>query len=508
MALPCTSINPISNQHKWNTIIKRKLLAGDFEGCITAHNEMQEAGHFPNNFAFPLLLKAAAFLLSPSLGSALHGQALKTGYCSHLFVQTSMINMYSRLGSINDARKVFDIMPHRDTMAWNAILSAYASDGRADMCLELFSSMPVKDLFSFNIMISAFATAGRVEYARQIFDSSSYKDDFSWNSLISCYVKAGDMHMALTMFDQMPEKNAVSWNIIISGYLQNEQYVKVIEKFFEMKSSGFTSSELAMASTIAASAHLGSLRLGTELHLHAYELGLTLSPNVAAAVIDMYAKCGSTDGALIMFYKTQTKDIYVWNSVICGLAAHGFGVFLFKLFEDMKQFGVMPDEITFIGLLVGCSHSGMITEGYQLFNSMVEKYGVSPNLEHYACVVDLLSRAGELRRAHGIVKEMPFKPGASVLGALLNGCLIHRNVELGMEAMKLITERRDAMSDGEYMMMANMCAVAGYHEEATRWRDKMRENGVIKKAGFSMIEVDGKQYRFQSGDVKNSSLFY
>ncbi|KAI0502698.1 hypothetical protein KFK09_017655 [Dendrobium nobile] len=210
MALPCASINPISNQHKWNTIIKRKLLAGDFEGCITAQNEMQEAGHFPNNFAFPFLLKAAAFLQSPSLGSALHGQALKTGYCSHLYVQTSMINMYSRLGSINDARKVFDSMPHRDTIVLNAILSAYASDGRADMCLELFSSMPAKDLFSFNIMISAFTTSGRVEYARKIFDSSSYKDDFSWNSLISCYVKAGDMHMALNMFDQMPEKNAVS----------------------------------------------------------------------------------------------------------------------------------------------------------------------------------------------------------------------------------------------------------------------------------------------------------
>ncbi|PKU86337.1 Pentatricopeptide repeat-containing protein [Dendrobium catenatum] len=155
----------------------------------------------------------------------------------------------------------------------------------------------------------------------------------------------------------------------------------------------------------------------------------------------------------------------------------------------MKQLGVMPDEITFIGLLAGCSHSGMITEGFQLFDSMVEKYGVSPNLEHYACVVDLLSRAGELRQAHGIVKGMPFKLGASVMGLLLNGCLIHRNIELRMEVMKLITERRD----GEYMMMANMCAVAGYHEEATEWRDKMRENGVIKKAGYSMIEIDGKQ---------------
>lgn len=503
MALPCASINPIPNQHKWNTIIKRKLLVGDFEGCITAHNEMQEAGLFPNNFTFPLLLKAASFLLSPSLGSVLHGQALKTGYCAHLFVQTAMINMYSRLGSLNDARKVFDNMPHKDSIAWNSIISAYAIDGRVDMCLELFSSMPVKDPFSFNIMISAFSTAGKVESARQIFDSSSCKDGFSWNSLISCYVKAGDMNMALTLFDQMPEKDTVSWNIIISGYLQNEQYAKVIEKFFEMKSSGFIPSELAMASTIAASAHLGSLRLGAELHLQAHILGLTSSPNVAAALIDMYAKCGSRDGALLVFYKTQTKDIYVWNSMISGLAAHGLGKFLLKLFKDMKQFGVMPDEITFIGLLVGCSHSGLVSEGYHLFNSMDEKYGVSPNLEHYACVVDLLSRAGELQRAHGIVEGMPFKPGASVMGALLNGCMIHRNVKLGMEVMKLIVESGDAMSDGEYMMLANMCAVAGYHEEARRWREKMREKGVVKEAGFSMIEVDSELYRFQSGDVKN-----
>lgn len=488
---------------RWNNVIKTQVLEGNAGHAIRSYVNMQRHGLFADNYTFPVLLKAAGNASYLGVGLALHGQAVKTGFCDHLFVQTALLNMYSSLGIVVDARKAFDKMPVKDVVAWNSMLYVYASSGQMGNAVQVFDTMPSHDLLSFNIMISGFAGAGSKTCARSIFDRIPDKDIVSWNSMILACMNAGDMAEAHKLFESMPEKNVITWNTMIMGYLNNQFYSKAIEFLDKMKVGNMEPDHLSVTGALSACAHLGLLETGIKIHTYAKLSGQASSPHVVTALIDMYAKCGSIHNSLEVFYKFKHKNVYCWNAIISGLALHGFGNAALKIFNQMRaDFQVKPDDITFIGVLSACSHGGLVEEGCELFDSMEKQFGITPKAEHYGCMVDLLSRAGLLDSALILIETMPFEAGGSILGALLSACVIHRDLEIGEKAMKLMA----AGSDGEYMMLANLYASCGKWEEAQRWRDMMNESGIEKTAGCSLVEVNGRFHKFMAGD-QNGTVY-
>lgn len=489
-----------SGLQRWNKVMKKRVSEGYPEQAILAYIKMLQVGFNADNFTFPVLLKAASSL-SSSIGFTLHGQALKTGFSGHCFVGAALLDMYSAFGAIHDATKVFEKMDVRDVVVWNSMLTAYVSSGRMDNALKLFNNMPLKDLASFNIMISGYAKIGRKASARSIFDRIHDKDIVSWNSMILACTKVGDMSGARNLFDAMPNKNVITWNTMFSGYLHAQLYAEAVDLFDEMKAGKHEADHLTVALVLSACAHLGWLGKGTEMHIFAQDLELASSSHAATALIDMYAKCGSIHLSLQVFHKTQIKDIYCWNAMISGLALHGHGHDALYLLDKMRDKGVKPDDITFIGLLSACSHGSLVQEGCRLFHAMEKEFGLPPKLEHYGCMVDLLGRAGFLDPAFQLIKAMPFEPGESILGALLSACVIHQDLKTGEKVMQLITSKTHYMSDGEFMMFANLYASCGRWEEADRWRERMNHSGITKTAGGSTIEINGKFYRFLAGDI-------
>ncbi|KAJ4950432.1 hypothetical protein NE237_027264 [Protea cynaroides] len=492
---------PSSDLRQWNLMIKHRVLAGDLEEAVLTFTKMQGSDIQGDNYTFPLMLKAAAGLVSSHVGFALHGQIIKTGFSSHVFVQTALLKFYSALGYMDRARLLFDKMSDKDLLAWNSMLDAYASYGHMDDALEIFDMMPVRDSVSFNTMISGYGKIGRVASARDYFDRMPTKDDVSWNSMITVYTKSGDMKLARLLFDEMVGRNVVSYNTIINGYLQNQCYADALDLFYKMKASRTEANHLTLSAVLSACAHLYSLETGVRIHTKA--VGFLSDPHVTAALIDMYSKCGSLEGALGVFYKAQVKNIYCWNAMISGLALHGYGQAALRLFEEMKAGSTKPDDITFIGLLSACSHAGMVQEGCLLFECMEREFGVSPKAEHYGCMVDLLGRAGFLDRAYEVIETMPFEPETTVVGALLGACLIHGDLKMGELIAERITRRGDCLSDGEYMMLANMYAMCGQWQESNRWKRKMNDAGISKAAGCSLVEIDGKMHRFLAGEFKD-----
>lgn len=502
-------INPLSlpDQRSWNKFIKKRVLEGNTRRAIQSYINMQELGFGADNYTFPILLRALGSASYSCTGLALHGQATKTGCCDHVYVQTALLNMYASLRFIDDACKVFEKMPVRDLVAWNSMLDAYTSSGQIDIAMELFDSMPVKDALSFNIILSGFASTKRIESARRIFDEIPMKDIVSWNSMILACTNAGNMVEAFALFEKMPKTNVITWNTMIRGYLHNQLYTEVVNLFSRMTTSSVKPDYLTITGALSACAHLRSLATGTKIHSYAMNQGQASSPHVVAASIDMYAKCGSIHNALNVFYKSQFKDIYCWNAVISGLALHGHGTAALKLFDVMKENRIRPDDITFIGLLSACSHTGLVQEGCQLFGCMEKDFRITPKKEHYGCMIDILSRARLLDIAFQFIESMPFEPGESMLGALLSACVIHGDLEIGEKVMKLLIDTKvDCLSDGEYMMFANLYASCGKWEEADKWRKMMNDSGVVKTAGCTMIEVHGKFHKFLAGEV--ASYYY
>ncbi|KAI3908030.1 hypothetical protein MKW98_003675 [Papaver atlanticum] len=489
-----------SHRKQWNKMIKHNVVDGNPNQAIFVYKQMLESGCNGDNFTYPILLKAATHLSSPISILTVHGQAIKTGFSDHVFVETSLLNSYASVGDIESAQKVFDKMSGRDIIAWNSMLDAYVSKGMMEGAIKHFHLMPVKDAVSFNIMISGFAKSGTIESAREIFDEIPVRDVVSWNSMMLGYSKAGDMDKARKVFDSMVERTLVSWNTMITGYLDNELYFDAINLFMEMKEEGFEPNHITLSVVLSACARLGSVEKGQEVHIFALFNGLAYNVHVVTALIDMYAKSGSIDGALEVFCKSQVKDVTSWNAMISGLALHGKSHAALKLFSDFQNRNMKADDITFIGLLTACSHSGLVNEGHRLFESMEKDFRISPKSEHYGCMVDLLGRAGYLDSAYQLIKAMPFEPGPTVYGALLGACLVHRNLEVGNIVAEHMTKRVDRLSDGEYMMLANLYASCGKFEEADRWRRGMNNARIVKTAGYSMILVKGKMIKFLAGD--------
>ncbi|KAF5180952.1 Pentatricopeptide repeat-containing protein [Thalictrum thalictroides] len=493
---------PLVELRSWNKIVKEQVLGGNSKQALLTYKTMLQNGYSGDNYTFPVLLKAATQVSYLDIGYVLHGQTMKTGFWMHDFVQTALLNLYSALGHLENACKVFKAMTKKDLIAFNSMLEAYASAGEMDDAAALFNSMPVNDHISFNIMISGFGNIGNVVSARHFFDKMTNPDVISWNSVICAYAAAGEMSTACELFQRMPQRNVASWNTILCGYLQIELYKDVIDLFTEVCNGELEPNHITLTTVLSACARMGALDIGVEIHKYAMYKGLNMNLHVTASLIDMYAKCGSIERALEMFYKFESKDKYCWNVIISGLALHGNGHAALDLFKVMQTRGLSPDDITFIGLLSACSHAGLVEEGCQLFESMENMFGISPKSEHYGCMVDLLSRAGFLNRAVRLIETMPYEPGVTTWGALLRACIIHQDFEKGEMVAKYLTARVDCLGDGEYIMLANLYSLCGRWDEADRWRAMMDHSGINKTAGFSMIEVKGTMYKFLAGGIK------
>ncbi|XP_019059608.1 PREDICTED: pentatricopeptide repeat-containing protein At5g06540 isoform X2 [Tarenaya hassleriana] len=326
-----------------------------------------------------------------------------------------------------------------------------------------------------------------------------FRDVVSWTSMVAGYCKRGDIDTARKMFDEMPERNLVTWSVMINGYVKNNCFVKAIELFESMKRKGIQANETVMVSVISSCAHLGGLELGEKAHDYVVKNNLTVNVILGTALVDMYARCGNIEKAIRVFEELPEKDSLSWTSIISGLAMYGHGNEAIHYFSEMVRLGFTPRDITFTAVLSACSHGGLVDRGLEIYESMKRDHGIEPRLEHYGCIVDMLSRAGRLVEAENFILEMPVKPNAPILGALLGACRIHQNAEVAERVGNMLIELKPEHS-GYYVLLSNIYARAKKWENVENLRETMKEKRVKKPPGWSLIEIDGKINKFSMGD--------
>ncbi|XP_065855390.1 putative pentatricopeptide repeat-containing protein At3g08820 [Euphorbia lathyris] len=493
----------------WNTMI-RGLVSNDcYTESIQFYNSMRNKGFLPTNFTFPFILKACARLSDFKLGTMMHNLAVKAGFDADLFVNTSLVTMYSKCGNIDDAFKLFGDIPGRDIVSWNAIISGYIGVGRCREAIDMFIRLLEMGLrpnsYTFVQVLSACIQIGDVGSGelinRCIIKMGAETNLFVATSLVDLYAKCGYMEKASLVFDRMPEKDIVSWSIMIQGYASNGLPKEALDLFFKMLKEGFKPDHYSMVGFLCACTRLGALELGDWASNLINRDEFLANPVLGTALIDMYAKCGSMTKAWEVFRGVQQKDRdrVVWNAAISGLAMNGHVKAAFGLFGQMEKCGIQPDENTFVGLLCGCTHAGLVDEGRKYFNSMNSVYSFAPTIEHYGCMVDLLGRAGLLDEAHKLIKRMPMDANAIVWGALLGGCRLHRNTQLAEHAVKQLIAL-EPWNSGNYVLLSNIYSVGRKWDDASKIRSIMIEKRIQKVPACSWIEVDGIVHEFLVND--------
>ncbi|KQK14802.1 putative pentatricopeptide repeat-containing protein At5g40405 [Brachypodium distachyon] len=427
-----------------------------------------------NQQTFLSLLKSAASA-SPSAYShhlpSLHAVCTKLGFLLCTRTNNAFIQGYCSAGRVTDARRVFDGMPRRDTV-------------------------------SFNSMIHGYAVSGDVGSAQRLFERVLAPTPVTWTSMVAGFCRAGDVESARRVFEEMPERDLVSWNAMISGCVGNRLPVEALCLFRWMMEEGFVPNRGTVVSVLSACTGAGALETGKWVHVFVEKKRLRWDEFLGTALVDMYAKCGAVELALEVFTGLRARNTCTWNAMINGLAMNGYSAKALDMFRQMELNGtVAPDEVTFVGVLLACSHAGFVDAGKEHFYTIPQKYGVELILEHYACMVDLLARSGHLQEAHKLITEMPMKPDVVVWRALLGGCRLHKNVKM---AENVISEM-EATCSGDHVLLSNLYAAVGRWNGVEDVRRTMRSKGIEKIPGCSSVEMDGSIHEFISGDKSHPS---
>ncbi|XP_021817378.1 putative pentatricopeptide repeat-containing protein At5g37570 isoform X1 [Prunus avium] len=475
----------------WNTLIKGYCERSSFADTVDLFVRMKREEGVPDRYTYPSLVKACASEAKVWEGRAIHGTAVRCGFDGDVFVSTSLIDLYGKCREILCARKVFDGMSERNVVSWTAMVVGYASVGDLDEAHRLFDQMPQRNVVSWNVIISGFVKLGDLTNARRIFDQMPEKNVVSFTTMIDGYAKYGDMASARFLFDQAPNKDIVAWSALISGYAQNGQPNEAVKIFLDMSTRNVKPDEFIMVSLMSACSQVGCFQVAKWVDSYVSQSSIDVrQDHVHAALIDMNAKCGNMERATSLFDKMPKRDMISYCSMIQGLSVHGQGDQAVALFKKMLNEGLAPDEVAFTVILTACSRSGLVEEGWHFFESMRHKYHLTPSPDHYACMVDLLSRSGRLNAAYDLIQSMPVEPHAGAWGALLGACKLNGNIELGELVANRLFEI-EPLNPGNYVLLSNIYAAADRWFDVSAVRDKMEEQGIKKIRGRSWISSKG-----------------
>ncbi|KAH7838564.1 hypothetical protein Vadar_028233 [Vaccinium darrowii] len=497
---------PYPYVHLWNAIIRVCSRHNLFSEAIEMYWRMQVCGVRPDCFTLPHVLKACSGLTAIEVGRVVHGQILRYGFETDGFMQNGLVDLYAKCGQIERARVVFDGLGDKTIVTWTSIVSGYAQNGHPVEALTIFSEMRKLDVkpdwIALVSVLRAYTDVEDVEQGKSVHGcvikmGLEFEPDLRIG-LTAMYAKCGQVTVAKSLFDQMELPNVILWNAMISGYAKNGCAEEAVQLFREMMSKNIRPNSITVISSILACAQVGSLEQARWMDNYVNNTSYRDDVFVSTALIDMYAKCGSVELARKVFNQTRDKDVVVWSAMIVGYGLHGRGKEAIDLFHTMNQAQVHPNDVTFIGLLTACNHSGLVQEGWEFFHKMKE-YRIEPRHQHYACVVDLLGRAGYLDKAYDFIMKMPIEPGVTIWGALLSACKIYRYVILGEYAAERLFSL-DPSNTGHYVQLSNLYASVRMWNGVAKVRVLMRERGLSKDTGYSTVEINGKLQAFRTGD--------
>ncbi|KAJ7529958.1 hypothetical protein O6H91_15G072200 [Diphasiastrum complanatum] len=497
----------------WTAMIAGYAQNGLGKEALALYEQMKQEGVQPNNVTFVLLLKACASLAALEQGKQLHSDVIKRGSQSDVMVGSSLVDMYAKCGRTEDARELFNNMSERNVVSWNAMIAGYAQTGLGKEALALYEQMKEEgvqpDNVTFALLLKACASLAALGQGKQlhsdIIKRGFQSDKLVGNTLVDMYAKCGRTEDARELFNNMSERDAVSWNAMIAGYAQNGLGKEALALYEQMKEEGLQPNNVTFVLLLKACASLAALEQGKQLHSDIIKRSFQSDVIVGSTLVDMYAKCGRTEDARELFNNMSERDVASWNAMIVGYAQNGLGKEALSLFDQMQREGTKPNEVTYICLLSACAHSRLVDEGRYVFDSMCKNHGVTPTREHYACMVDLLGRAGCLSDAELFINKMPIQADSVVWMTLLGAARNHGHVEIGKRAFDRVV-KLEPKNAAPYVLLSNIYAAAGRKDELAKIRNEMKDAGVKKMPGCSWIEVDNQVHAFVVGDVTHPQI--
>ncbi|KAB2629048.1 pentatricopeptide repeat-containing protein [Pyrus ussuriensis x Pyrus communis] len=395
----------------WNGIISGCVQNSFFVDALDAFNNMLCFPEDPNSVTIASILPSCAGLKDLNLGRAVHGFALKRQLCENVYVEGSLIDMYSKCGMNDYAERIFSKAESKSISMWNEMVAAYVNAGEANKGIELLRVMHsygIKpDVVSYNTILADHARNGQINEAYELLYEMVRMDlkpnIISFNVLISGFQQFGLSFEALKVFQTMQSPS--------SGYFGNDVLHKSVQP-----------NSITIAGALAACADLNLLCQGKEIH--GYTLKTSVEPNIyiSSALIDMYSKCHDIASAAKVFRRTDDKNTICWNALIAGHVNNKQLDRALELFGEMLEEGLGPSSVTLMTLLLTCGDLEALRFGRELHGHIIKSHLDQSNFSLASALVGMYAKCGSIKDAKSVF-DFEVKGDVSVWNSMLSANL-------------------------------------------------------------------------------------
>ncbi|XP_027937285.1 pentatricopeptide repeat-containing protein At3g49740 [Vigna unguiculata] len=474
----------------YNAIIDGFASEERSEDAFLMFRDMQKGCFGPTEVTFVSVMSSCSCLRA---GCQAQAQAIKMGLIGCVAVSNAMLTMYSGFGEVYEVRDIFERMGERDVVSWNIMVSTLLQENLEEEAILSYLKMRREgiepDEYTYGSLLVATDSLQVVEMIHSLLCKSGLGKIEVLNVLVSAYCRHRKMNCAFQIFSAVPYKNLISWNSIISGFLMNGCPLQGLEQFSALLRAQIKPNAYSLSLVLSICSVMSAMSHGKQIHCYILRHAFSSEVSLGNALVTMYAKCGSLDGALRVFDAMVERDTISWNAIISAYAQHGRGKEAVSCFEAMQTTpGIRPDQATFTSVLSACSHAGLVDDGACIFYTMVKVYGILPSVDHFSCLVDLLGRNGYLDEAETVIKDGYLGAHSNMCWSMFSACAAHGNLKLGRAVARLLLEREND-NPSVYVLLSNICAAAGQWEEAANVRDMISDFGTTKQPGCSWIRT-------------------
>lgn len=486
LQLACEVFNNLPSRDKvtWNAMIGAYVHNGNGASALELFKKMQSEGIDPDRVTFLSTLRACAIMGSLDQGKAIHEQISNRGLARDVVIGSTLIDMYTKCGSMEEARKVFDDLPNRNVVSWGAIIAGYTQHGHGCTALSMFGKMQEEgikpDKVILACLLKACGSIQSVEHGNMLYEQvikNGFESDvFVGNNLFYMYAKAGSLEEARKVFNSLSNRDVISWATMIAGYAHNGQGIPALELFKEMQRQGITPDEVTYSCVLKACGSVGASGEGKLIHDKCSKEAES-DAILANTLIDMYAKCGNLKAAHKLFDALPNRNVVSWNSLITAYAQDGQGNTVFELFDKMRKEGINPTKVTFLGVLKACVNAGDLEYAKRINGQLLDN-GLASDIAISNTVIDTYAKCGGLELAHELFNSLK-DPDVVSWGVMIGGYVHNGDNDAAIQLFKKMRQEGRKPDNATVASVLKACGITGALEQGQYLHDYARECGAI-----------------------------
>ena len=496
-----------SNIVAWNVMIGGFVENGMWEKSLELYSLAKNENCKLVSASFTGAFTACSHGEVLDFGRQVHCDVIKMNFQDDPYVCTSLLTMYAKSGSVEDAKKVFDQVLDKEVELWNAMISAFIGNGRAYGALGLYNKMkagetPV-DSFTISSLLSGCSVVGSYDFGRtvhaEVIKRSMQSNVAIQSALLTMYCKCGSTEDADSVFYTMKERDVVAWGSMIAGFCQNRRFKDALDLFRAMEKEGVKADSDVMTSVISAGLGLENVELGHLIHGFAIKRGLESDVFVACSLVDMYSKFGFAESAEMVFSSMPNKNLVAWNSMISCYSRNGLPEMSINLLPQILQHGFYLDSVSITTVLVAVSSVAALLKGKTLHAYQI-RLQIPSDLQVENALIDMYVKCGCLKYAQLIFENMP-RRNLVTWNSMIAGYGSHGNCEKAVRLFKEMKRSETAPDEVTFLALITSCSHSGMVEEGLNLFQLMRiEYGVEPRMEHyaSVVDLLGRAGRLDN----------